>query len=193
MVTNLRNRPLSSTSVDSLRECVLSLYHNLITGSKDFPPIEFRGSFRTRLTATPFPQVEQERRENATSSLLLGPSGRLEPSSSTARPMLTPVLPERAELEALKADRRNCVRRVEVDGRTVTRVISPVYSTESTVLTNLWRLSDYRADGQVLMSVLCRFTKESAQCARTRQRQKRKHTETSSSCSRPPPEKRMRV
>ncbi len=196
ILTNLRNRPLSSTNVDSMRESILSLYHNLITGSKDFPIIRFKGSFRSRQTSTPFVDVEPEQRENtALSPVLEGPSGIMVPaasSSSAPPPILTPVLPEKTELGALKGDRRNCVRRLELDGRTVTRVISPVYRSESTQLTNRWRVSVYGADGQVLMSVLCRFVKESTQCAKAHGK-KRKDTGEASSSSPSPAKKRLRV
>ncbi|XP_071322631.1 uncharacterized protein [Trachinotus anak] len=198
IVTNLRNRPLSSTDVESMRDSIMSLYHNLITGSKDFPVIPFKGSFRSRQTDTPFEHVEVERRENTMPSPLMeGPAGIMAPAAaftSATSPILTPVLPERTEPGGLRADRRNCVRRVEFDDKTVTRVISPVYRSESTELTNRWRVSDYRADGHVLMSVLCKFTKESAQCAKTQRKRKRKGTEevtTGSSLS--PPKKRLRV
>lgn len=194
ILTNLRNRPLSGANVDSMRESILSLYHNLITGSKDFPLIPFKGSFRSRQTTTPFVEVEPQQRENTTlAPLLEAPSGIMVPTaSSRSAPILTPVLPEKTELGALKGDRRNCVRHVEVGGRTVTRVISPVYRSESTELTNRWRVSDYEADGQVLMSVLCRFVKESTQCAQTL-RKKRKDAEEDSSSSLSPSKKRLRV
>ncbi|XP_044035490.1 uncharacterized protein LOC122868019 isoform X2 [Siniperca chuatsi] len=163
LMTNLRNRPLSSTSVDSMRESILSLYHNLITGSKDFPLIPFKGSFRSRQTATPFVPVEQEQKENTTPSLTDTPAGIMVPTAGlSASPpiILTPVLPERTELGALKADRRNCVCNMEFDGRTVTRVISTVYRSKSTNLTNRWRVSDYSAEGHVLMSVLSNWSSQ---------------------------------
>lgn len=47
-----------------------------------------------------------------------------------------------------------------------TRVISTVYQTEDTEMTNRWRVTDYSADGRVLMSVLCRFLKTSAKGAK---------------------------
>lgn len=88
----------------------MSLYHNLITGSKDFPLIQFKGSPRSRQTVTPFVNVEQ--RENTTPfPLIEGPSGMMVPtagSRSSPPAILIPVLPERTELRALKADRRNC-------------------------------------------------------------------------------------
>ncbi|XP_056260320.1 uncharacterized protein LOC130186961 isoform X2 [Seriola aureovittata] len=181
IVTNLRNRPLSSTNIESMRDFILSLYHNLITSSKDFPVIPFKGTFRSRQLATPFDEVAQERVENTTPSPPVeGPSGLMAPpaaSRSVTSPILTPVLPEKTDPGRLKADRRNYVRRIEFDDKTVTRVISPVYRSESTELTNRWRVSDYSADGQVLMSVLCKFAKESTWCARTQMKKKRKDTE----------------
>ncbi|XP_044196399.1 uncharacterized protein LOC122973017 [Thunnus albacares] len=201
-VTNLRNRPVSSVNIESMRESILRLYHNLITGSKKFPFIAYRGSFRSCVLSTPFQHIEQERRENtALSPLMEGPSGIMAPtarSGSSPQTVLTPVLPEKADLAAVRGDRRNCVHHLELDGRTITRVISPVYSSENTELMNRWRLTDYTADGHTLMSVLCRFTKQSTQCAKTqRERMKRKAAEeessSSSSSSLTPPKKRLRV
>ncbi|XP_038575359.1 uncharacterized protein LOC119911536 [Micropterus salmoides] len=192
IVTNLRNRPLSSTSVASMRESILSMYHHLITGSKDFPLIPFKGSLRTRQTATPFVPVDQEERENTTPSLTDEPAGILVPTaglSSSAPNILTAAHPERTELGALRADPRNCVRRMEFDGETVTRVISTGSRFEGTEVTNRWRVSDYSGDGRILMSVLCQFTRESTYCARTL-RKKRKGTEEESSTR---PKKRLRV
>nr|XP_046233407.1 uncharacterized protein LOC124052790 [Scatophagus argus] len=195
-VTNLRNRPLSNASVNSLRESVLGLYHNLVTGSKDFPPIPFSGSFASSLRCTPFVRVAQAQKENTSPCpLMAAPSGLVPPltqSISSDQIVLTPVLPEKADMEALKADRRNCVRPTQVDGKTVTRVISPVYHVDTIETPNCWRVSDYREDGQVLMSVFCQFTRDFAQYTKPRQQtRKRKNTDTESSSSRL--SKRMRV
>ncbi|KAM7370201.1 hypothetical protein PAMP_011472 [Pampus punctatissimus] len=198
-VTNLRNRPLSSANIESIRESILSLYHNLITGSKEFPVIPYTGFFRSYELSTPFPPIEQERRENsAPSPLTEGPSGVMVPTArfgSSPQTVLTPVLPERADLAVLKGDRRNCVCNLELDGRAVTRVISPVYCSESTELVNRWRLTDYTADGHTLMSVFCRFTKDSTNCSKTlSKRVKRKAAEEeSSSCTPTPPKKLPRL
>lgn len=163
MVTNLRNRPVSSTSVESIRNSFLSLYHNLITGSRDFPLIQYKGTYGFTRTVMPFLDVEQDLRENTCPSPLMeGPSGLIiltEESRSAHRTILTPVLPERTELGVLMADHRNCIPKVELDGKTMTRVISPVFRSESSQLTNRWRVSDFRADGQTLMSVLWQTTK----------------------------------
>nr|XP_046261108.1 uncharacterized protein LOC124067624 [Scatophagus argus] len=197
-VTNLRNRPLSTTSVDSMRESILSLYHNLITGSKDFPVIPFIGRFRSYRLVTPFINMEQqeEQRENiCPSSLMARPPGLMRPAPGTVsfhQIILTTVLPEKTELGAVTSDRRNRVRRLEVDGKTVTRVISPVYRPDMTEVTNRWRLSDYGEDGQVLMSVLCQFTPISVRCARPPQR-KRKRSDTDTGSKGSSLSKRMRV
>ncbi|XP_044042645.1 uncharacterized protein LOC122871514 [Siniperca chuatsi] len=196
ILTNLRNRPLSSTNMDSMCKSILSLYHSLVTGSKDFPLISFKGFFRSLQTTTPFVRTKQSRRENTTPSPFTGaPAGmivRTATSSSSPPNMLTPVLPEKTELGALKADRRNSVRNMEFDGSTVTRVISTVYRSESTELTNRWRVTDYGANGHVLMSVLCQFTKKSAQYAVTPRQEKRKDTEEECS-SQSPSKKRLRL
>ncbi|CAK6981093.1 uncharacterized protein LOC111847890 [Scomber scombrus] len=62
IVTNLRNRPVSSTNslMESMRETVLSLYHNLITSSKKFPFIPYRGFFCCSVLSTAFKHIEQE-------------------------------------------------------------------------------------------------------------------------------------
>ncbi|XP_034410437.1 uncharacterized protein LOC117745925 [Cyclopterus lumpus] len=191
LFTNLRNRPLSTDNIDSMRDSILSLYHNLITGCKEYPIIPFKGLFNPRLLIKAF--GKQEQRENATPCPLMeAPPGLMVPpadSSFPPPPVMTPPLPEQAELEALKADRRNVVRRMQVDGRTVTRVISPMYRSYSTELKNRWRVSDYREDGQVLMSALCRFPKGSLLCAPTQRRGSKRKDSSSPS----PPVKRLRV
>lgn len=123
IVTNLRNRPLESTSIMSTRESILSLYHNLITGSKEFPVIPFIGSFHCLQTAAPFAHTEPEQRENTASRLLEEPAGIMVHAAGSGSTIFTPVLPEKTEPGAVKADRRNCVRRMECNGRTVTRVL----------------------------------------------------------------------
>ncbi|CAK6963930.1 uncharacterized protein LOC121896739, partial [Scomber scombrus] len=155
-MTNLRNRPLSAANVDSMKDSILSMYHNLITGSKSFPVIPFKGSLRSLQTVKLSGQIETK--ENTTPSpLLFMPAGVMVPpatSSFSPPTMKTPVLPERTAITALKADRRNCVCSMEFDGSNFVRVISTVYRSESTELTNRWRVTDYSTDGQVLMSVL---------------------------------------
>uniref|UniRef100_UPI0037E996EB uncharacterized protein n=1 Tax=Semicossyphus pulcher TaxID=241346 RepID=UPI0037E996EB len=188
IVTNLRNRPLSSSSVNSMRDVALSLYHNLVTGSRDFPQIPSRGFFAAQQLFTPFPVEEQK--ENASPSPLEAPSGLMVPPAGSAPPdILTPGLPERAELEALRGDRRHFHRRLVVDRRTVSRFVSPVYRSDSSQLTNRWRVSDYTADGLCIMSVLCRFTSESIECVK-RPTKRRRDTEGSSL---PPAGKRLRL
>lgn len=193
IVTNLRNRPLSKSDIPSMSTFVLSLYHSLLVGSKDYPFIRFKGYFRSLQMATPFPTSQSE--NDPPSPLMEAPAGVMVPtagSSSSPPNVLTPVLPERTELRALRADRRNYFCILELDGATVTRVISPVYSSECTELTNRWRVTDYSADGHLLMSVLCQFTKKVAQFARPPRPEKRKNTEESSS-SQSPPKKRLRL
>lgn len=187
-VTNLRNRPLSSTNISSMSRSVLSLYHSFVTGSKDFPLIPVRAHFDSLRLVTPFPRLTQW--ENTTPSPLTdAPAGVMVPTGGLPPKMLTPVLPERAKLGALRADGRNFVRDMKFDGETLTRVISTVYRSESTELTNSWRVTDYSADGHLLMSVLCQFTGKSARSAKT----PRQETEEESSSSRSPPKKRLRL
>ncbi|XP_039862834.1 uncharacterized protein LOC120742641 isoform X1 [Simochromis diagramma] len=191
VVINLRNRELSSSQLDSMSHLVLTLYHNLVTGSKDFPYIPFKGLFHRDQVTTPFVHVRQSQRENTTPSPPTdSPAGMmLPPAGSSSHPrFLTPVLPEKADLAVLKADRRNCVGTLTVDGLLVTRVISTVYRTEDTEMTNRWRITDYSADGRVLTSVLCRFLNMSAK------RAKRKAPEEESSIRSPTPaRKRLRL
>ncbi|XP_044201034.1 uncharacterized protein LOC122976528 [Thunnus albacares] len=194
-LTNLRNRPLRAANIKSMRESILSMYHSLISGSKSFPVIPFKGYLSSVQMVTPFVQTEQEQRENDTPSPLTdAPAGVMVPaadSSSSPPTMMTPVLPERTAMAALKADRRNCVRNMDLDGSTFTRVISTVYRSDSTERANRWRVTDYSTDGHVLMSALCQFTKNSAQCAKTSAQRKRKVTEEESSLS--APKKRLRL
>ncbi|CAI5697133.1 unnamed protein product [Oreochromis niloticus] len=193
VVTNLRKRPLSPSHLDSMKDLVLSLYHHLVTGSKDFPHVAFRGHLDTDELETTFRPVLQSRRENTTPSPLTdSPDGMvvLPPGSRLTSQILTPVLPDKANIFVLKADRRNCVRTLEVNGLTVNRVISAVYRTEDcdTEMTNIWRVTDYSSEGNVIMSVLCRFPRKFAQ------RAKRKATEEKSSSRSPaPPRKRFRL
>ncbi|TNN87656.1 hypothetical protein EYF80_002003 [Liparis tanakae] len=62
--TNPRNRPLSTDSIDSMRDSIMSLYHSLITGCREYPIIPFKGYFSTRLAFKAF--TKQEQRENNT-------------------------------------------------------------------------------------------------------------------------------
>ncbi|GLD70554.1 uncharacterized protein AKAME5_002187200 [Lates japonicus] len=80
------------------------------------------------------------------------------------------------------------------------RIPSPRGSTsrtDSTELTNRWRVTDYSSDGHTLMSVLCQFTEKSAQCAMTQSKREREETTSTStsttSSSFSPPKKRLRV
>ncbi|XP_018553197.1 uncharacterized protein LOC108897880 [Lates calcarifer] len=203
MVTNLRNRPLTSTNIDSMRQSILSLYHSLITGSKDFPLIPFRGFLRSCEMATPFSHVEQEQRENTRPSPPMeGPAGMMAPpagSSSAPPSLLFPVHPEQMELGALQVDHRNRIRRLEVGGRTVTRVISPVYDSDGSEKMNRWRVTDYGADRHIIMSVLCHFPKGSRRCLVTQGKKRKrrndpvKETSSSSTITLPPPSKRLRL
>ncbi|XP_074478052.1 uncharacterized protein LOC141759678 [Sebastes fasciatus] len=198
VVTNLRNRPLSRASVESMGESLVCMYHNLITGFNDFPLVPHRGRLRVRRVATPFARRRQRHRENTRPSppeeappglIVLAP-----PPGHTLPTILTPGIPERADLGILMGDHRNHVRCVEVDGRTVTRVVSLVYRSDGTQLRNRWRVSDYGADGQVLMSTLCKFNTETQSPSPSPiPRQKRKVAEGGSSGRPSLPEKRLRV
>ncbi|XP_037613040.1 uncharacterized protein LOC119480632 isoform X2 [Sebastes umbrosus] len=206
VVTNLRNRPLSRASVESMGESLVCMYHNLITGFNDFPLVPHRGKLRIRRVATPFARRKQKQRhrENTRPSppeeappglIVLAPHAR-----HTLPTILTPGIPERADLGILMGDHRNHVRCVEVDGRTVTRVVSLVYRSDGTQLSNRWRVSDYGAEGQVLMSTLCKFNTETQSPSPSPSpspipipRQKRKVAEEGSSGRPSLPEKRLRV
>ncbi|GLD47579.1 uncharacterized protein AKAME5_002719400 [Lates japonicus] len=151
IVTNLRNRPLSRSTINSMSKSIVGLYHSLVTGSKDFPSL----------------------------------------------PLFTYCFTSCEARLQLRVDRRNCVCTVESDGSSVTRVISTVFRTDSTELTNRWRVTDYSSDGHTLMSVLCQFTEKSAQCAMTQSKREREETTSTStsttSSSFSPPKKRLRV
>lgn len=196
-LTNLRNRPLCKSNLDSMSKSIPSLYHSFMTGAKEFPVIPNQAVFLSTLVATPFPKSEQSHRENARPSRLTSaPAGMMVPAAGSRSPptILTPVHPKKAELGALKVDQRNCVRSMEIDGSAVTRVISTVYRTDLTELTNCWRVSDYDEDGHLLMSVLCHFTKKCAHLAEALTERKRKEADDGSTSSRQsPPQKRLRV
>lgn len=188
LVTNLRNRPLSDDNLKSLEDLNLGLYHNLVTGHKEFPSVLARSFLHSILLNTPF--IQDRHGENATPSPLTDLPGLMTPPASSDLPsqILTPVLPVKADLFVLKADRRNCVRTLDIDGLTVNRVISPVYYTNETEMTNRWRVTDYDTEGNMLMSVLCQFSK------RSEQRAKRRAPEDESSSRSPaPPRKRLRM
>ncbi|CAJ1073783.1 uncharacterized protein LOC115779766 isoform X1 [Xyrichtys novacula] len=162
VVTNLRNRPLDPSRVDSLSQVVMSLYHNYITGSRGFPIIPIRGPFCSLLLFTPFRW--KWNRENDPHPLLSFPPGMMVPSAGfTSRTIQTAALPERVELGTI-GDPRCQVRTLMMDGRTITRVISMVTDTNHSVINNRWRVCDYDENGQCLMSVLCNFKFESG-CA----------------------------
>lgn len=184
-----------------------SLYHNFITGSKDFPLIAVRGFLNSLLLDIPFKKTTENTKP---SHLMLAPAGLMvpPPGSSLLPNILTPVHPEKTEVGVLKADRRNVVRTMTFKGISFTRVISLVYSLENTELPNLWRVTDYTTDGKVLMSVLCRFTGRMGQRILTEAPGKRRNREeeeedgssgsngssSSSSSSNPsPPQKRLRL
>lgn len=83
---------------------VLSLYHNLITGSKKFPFIPYRVFFCCSVLSTAFQHIEQEQRENiGVSSLMEENDG----ACSSPQTGLTPVLPEVAYFAAVKGDHRD--------------------------------------------------------------------------------------
>lgn len=156
---NLRNRPLSSRHLDSMRQSILTLYHDFATGSKHFPVIDFIGYFSHAKLHAGF----RRRTENKKSTrYILAPTGSMVPpaGSSCTAAFLTPVLPEWAELGAVKADGRNFVQTVKFKGLTFTRVISTVYSPDGSELLNRWRVTDYTLYGHVIMSALCYFTDE---------------------------------
>ncbi|XP_030584423.1 uncharacterized protein LOC115779766 isoform X2 [Archocentrus centrarchus] len=188
LVTNLRNRPLNDSNIDSMSNLVLSLYHNLVTGDKDFPFIPIRGNFCSDKLVTPFAQTGHTENDTPSPHIVSPPGVMVPPAGSNFPPQfLTPVLPEKADVYVLKADRRNCVSTLNVDGNAVTRVISTVYRNEDTEMANRWRVTDYSEEGNVLMSVLCQFSEKSARCA------KRNAEEESSNGSPTPPRKRLRL
>lgn len=195
ILTNLRNRPLSNGNVDSMRLSILSLFHDLVTDSKDFPTIRFKGFFVSRQMDTPFRSWTENSKP---SRFMFAPAGLMVPpvgSSSSLPNILTPVLPEKTELGVLKADRRNFVCSQVFEGIPFTRVISPVFTLACAELPNLWRLTDYSEEGRVIMSVLCQFTRKTARHAMAPVPQKRKdpEEEDSSSSDQSPPKKRLRL
>lgn len=201
IITNLRNRPLTHDLVQSMQLTIPSLYHNFITGSKDFPVIAVRGFLNSLLLDIPFKSWTENTKP---SRFMLAPAGLMVPpaGSSLLPDILTPALPEKTEVGVLKADRRNVVRTMSFQATVFTRVISLVYSLETTELPNLWRVTDYTTDGKVLMSVLCWFTGKMGEQILTKIPRKRRNREedgssggsSSSSSSNPfPPRKRLRL
>lgn len=112
VVTNLRNQPLSSSHLDSINNQILSLYHDLVTGSKEFPHIAVRGLFHSEQMTTTFTAVLKSQRENTTPSpSTSSPAGMmvLPAGCHLHSQILTPVLPDKVDIYALNTDRRNCV------------------------------------------------------------------------------------
>ncbi|CAJ1055166.1 uncharacterized protein LOC122973017 [Xyrichtys novacula] len=175
-VTNLRNRPVERVRVVSLKETVMSLYHNLITGSGDFPVIHFRGPTFFRQESAPFRREEDK--ENSRHPSQAAPPGMMVPLAGyTSRTtLMNQPLPERVELRTL-GDPWTRVHSLMVDGRKTKRVISTVFDSHQSVVTNRWRITDYSENGQCLMSVLCRFTAASTRCVERPKKRKRGHEE----------------
>ncbi|CAJ1087201.1 uncharacterized protein LOC123981103 [Xyrichtys novacula] len=194
-VTNLRNRPLESVRVVSLGQTVMSLYHNLITGSRDFPVIPYRAPTRVWQVSAPFEREEDK--ENSRHPSLAAPPGRMVPLAGyTHRTILmNQRLPERVELRTLE-DPWTGVHSLMVDGRMTKRVISTVFDSHQSVVTNRWRVTDYSENGQCLMSVLCRFTAKSTRCVERPKKRKRGHEEEGQDgegSSQPHPKRPIRV
>ncbi|XP_034529997.1 uncharacterized protein LOC117805389 isoform X1 [Notolabrus celidotus] len=191
LVTNLRNRPLCSSDTEVLSHSMLSLYHDLVTGSKDFPMIQAEVFLRVNLLTTPFGELDV--RENTRP--MDGPDGVMVPPAGSGSPppnMQTPVLPERTDLGTLMADPDNCVTFTKIDDRTISRVISTVFDTDGTELTNRWRVTTYSQDGHLLMSVLCGFVRKSARYAYTPQTWKKRKRDSEEE-SQSPPKKHLRL
>ncbi|KAF3692533.1 hypothetical protein EXN66_Car008209 [Channa argus] len=163
------NHPLSRSNITSTSESVLSLYHSLITGTKDLPVISCERPFITSVIITPFPYNQQNTRPS-----MLQPASVVMPtggSRSAPQTIWTPVHPEKLELRALKANCRKCLRDMEVYSSSFTGVISAVYRSEGSELDNYWRVTDYSADEHIVMSVLCRFNRKVAHFAATDSRE----------------------
>lgn len=148
VVTNLRNQPLSSSHLDSINNQILSLYHDLVTGSKEFPHIAVRGLFHSEQMTTTFTAVLKSQRENTTpspsTSWYDGAACRVpltfsDPDSCTSRQggyLCTEYRPE--ELCPHLGD-----------GLIVTRVISALDRTEDSEMTNHWRVTDYSSEAEL--------------------------------------------
>lgn len=182
--------------VVSLSQTVMSLYHNLITGSTDFPLIHFDGPISVRQDFAPFVQVEN--RENVRHPLMSRPPGLMVPRRGyTSRTILTPTLPERVELRVL-GNSWSRVHTLMVDGGMIRRVISTVHDCDLSVIPNRWRVTDYTENGQCLMSVLCRFTNVFTWSTERPKKRSRSHEEEGEdedgeSSSQSQPKKRLRV
>lgn len=196
-ITNLRNRPLCSTAIDSIRETCLSLYHSFVTGSTHFPHVPYKGFFRTVTLFSPF-QVDEDgykagrsQLENIRPSPVMDQPPGLMPSP-VPRAFQTLLLPAHAERRSgLTLTPRCRLRRVTLEDWTVTRVISPVYYADGTKLRNRWRVTDYHTDGHMLMSVVCRFINLSLPSVETPK--KRGLSEEDDSDSNPRQKKRLRL
>nr|XP_043868834.1 uncharacterized protein LOC122758634 [Solea senegalensis] len=147
-VTNKMMGPLSRTSLLSLKDSILSLYHNLCTGSKEYPIIPYAGVSHTAQRSSFVIEEDVE--------------------SITLSTIFTPVIPRWLQQGWLRVERRNRVQHIVVDGKPVTRVISPVFLSDGSERRNCWRVSDYGANGHMIVSVLCKFTAKSANYAEAR-------------------------
>lgn len=145
VVTNLRNQPLSSSHLDSINNQILSLYHDLVTGSKEFPHIAVRADDDNFYCCA----EKSEGEHHSISFYKLtswydGAACRVpltfsDPDSCTSRQggyLCTEYRPE--ELCPHLGD-----------GLIVTRVISALDRTEDSEMTNHWRVTDYSSEAEL--------------------------------------------
>lgn len=149
----------SELHLDSMRRPIFSPYRDFGTGSKHFPLIHFIGYFWHGKLHAGF-RRHTENKKPPRYMLALPGLMVLSPGSSHTPAFLTPVLPERVELGALKGDGRNCVHTGKFKGLTFIRVISTAYSPNGSELSNRWRVTNYTLHEHVIVLAFCYFMYE---------------------------------
>lgn len=116
---NLRNQRLSNADIWFMSKTIPSLYHNLGRGSKRFPVIPCQVDLTSELLVFLFLAVEQNLGENTPLSLLTEEPAHLmaPPAGAAFRPILLPVLPDKANLGLLREGRTNSAQWSWMDAR----------------------------------------------------------------------------
>ena len=174
-VSNLRNRPLSDEDREAIVDCIPELYHRIdqVSGLSSLRVVEEQ-LLRppTDFTVVPPLQVYPEilKHPNWHAPLPQPPAVKPPAVLSTIDSVLhqvfrgslvTPRHPD--TLTPLAPFRRNSSNQydlVQLNGQWLPRVISHVGTTSGRVLRHKWRVTFYRTDGQMMLSVFCRFPGE---------------------------------
>ena len=177
-LSNLRNRPLSDEDMEAITECVPELYSRLhqVSGLSSLTVVD------EQLLRPPTDFTVVEPVVVLPEIMKLGTLEKWNaplPQPPTVKPpavmskvdsvihqefpgsLVTPRHPD--TLTPLAPFRRNSSCQydfVERNGQWLPRVISHVGTTSGRVVRRQWRVSLYRTDGQMMLSVFCRFPEE---------------------------------